>query len=598
MRTRDVPDEQDLPDFFRDSFERMKKVIGEIVATLRQAYETGVFSTLVESDIIPVGLARFLLACHDRVEDIKERVESATIDLVCFAVAADTLSVFKKALQNATINLTSNDLLPLLAPIATHFSGLGSHYSRFQSLRGDQIISFLVAHDQDEDFFGGGCDATRLLGVRLCSLVAMVRRNQSILDDYFDQLLGRVWKVTWHYTGQMKEKAAEWAKFREYFRATREHVGRATQRPASSGNDRIADSTAQYRHPVAVEDTAKRVLDEAISELNGLIGLPEVKTEVKRLADFLAVQQERQRHGLRSANQTLHFIFTGNPGTGKTTVARTVAKILFGFGMLKTPKLTETDRSGLVGGFLGQTAIKTDEVVQSALDGVLFIDEAYSLGGSDSRDSYGQEAIDTLLKRMEDHRDRLTVIVAGYPRPMGDFLKTNPGLESRFTRSITFEDYAVADLCRIFAKLAADAEYVCDASALAVVSLLFTLAHRGRDERFGNARFVRTVFEEVLSRQAERLVSASRGPAKKDDLLLLTAADVPLEKAGVDPRRVGLDAATWETLCSGCGKRLRGGLRYLNKNVTCKQCNTSLLFEWWNVDLQTVSGIARPAPPC
>ena len=242
-----------------------------------------------------------------------------------------------------------------------------------------------------------------------------------------------------------------------------------------------------------------KTLDELLDELDELIGLDDVKTEVRHQAEVLRVAKLRTAKKLREPAITRHLVFVGNPGTGKTTVARLVSGIYRALGVLDKGQLVESDRSSLVAGYVGQTALKTTEVVGKAIGGALFIDEAYALAD----DEFGEEAIETLVKQMEDHRDELVVIVAGYPGPMQGFIDANPGLASRFRLTLTFDDYSDDQLVEIFARIADGSDFTPTDDAVQRLRQILTLTPR--DTGFGNARFVRNLFEAAVVRQAWRL---------------------------------------------------------------------------------------------
>ena len=262
-----------------------------------------------------------------------------------------------------------------------------------------------------------------------------------------------------------------------------------------------------------------------MDELQKLIGLSSVKEEIQRLTNFIKIQQIRKEKGLKESKVSYHCVFTGNPGTGKTTVARIVAGIYKELGIIKKGHLIETDRAGLVAEYVGQTAVKTNKIIDSALDGVLFIDEAYSLIQSTSND-YGHEAISTLLKRMEDERDRLIVILAGYSENMQDFIDSNPGLQSRFNRYIDFQDYTSQQLFDIFMLNVKKHDYTINQKAQEMLKKLFEDAIENKDENFGNARYVRNIFEKTLENQAMRLASLTN--LSREILSEINEMDIPI----------------------------------------------------------------------
>ena len=277
----------------------------------------------------------------------------------------------------------------------------------------------------------------------------------------------------------------------------------------------------------------RRTLEQALAELDGMIGLKEVKAEIHKLVDYTKIVQARKKQGLKVPSISYHCVFTGNPGTGKTTVARILGDIYRELGILKSGHLIETDRSGLVGSFVGQTALKTNKLIDSALDGVLFIDEAYALAGGGKSD-YGQEAIATLLKRMEDDRDKLVVVVAGYSKEMRAFLDANSGMRSRFNRYINFPDYSADELAAMFRMRAKKNQFILAPDLEEGLVKLMKKVTRHPDPTFGNGRFVRNLFETAVERQATRL--ATLKDPTKEQLMTLTMADVEVKKGIQDEK--------------------------------------------------------------
>ncbi len=311
------------------------------------------------------------------------------------------------------------------------------------------------------------------------------------------------------------------ARLNASFRNPNSVTGANPSRHDIKTNAREGDETPVK--PKVKPEEKEKTLEELMEELDSLVGLEAVKQDLTNLINLIKVRKMREERGMKQPDITLHLVFSGNPGTGKTTVARLLAKIYKALGVVSGGQLVEVDRSDLVVGYIGQTAIKTAEVIDSAIGGILFIDEAYTLtAGKDEKD-FGKEALDTLLKRMEDNRDDLIVIVAGYTDLMEEFIDSNPGLRSRFNKNIFFKDYTGDELYRIFESMCKKQEYTPDKKAAAYIRNYLETRAKAHEENFANAREVRNYIERCIERQATRIVTKKDVSDKQ--LLTLTLAD-------------------------------------------------------------------------
>ncbi|MBQ6569961.1 MAG: AAA family ATPase [Clostridia bacterium] len=294
----------------------------------------------------------------------------------------------------------------------------------------------------------------------------------------------------------------------------------STGNPSHETNTQNADGDHSASNKMSDENES---FESLLAKLDNLVGLDDVKRDVHSLMNFIKVIRIRQQRGMQVPTISYHLVFTGNPGTGKTTVARLVARLYYHMGILPQGQLVETDRSALVAGYLGQTAIKTQKVISEAMGGVLFIDEAYSLAGG-REDIYGKEAIETILKAMEDHRDELVVIVAGYTELMHNFIESNPGLSSRFSKYFEFPDYTGDEMIAIFERFCAQNGYSVADDTVELLRNIFNRMYENRDEHFGNARTVRNIFEKSINAQADRIAALSH--LSDSDLELISTEDI------------------------------------------------------------------------
>lgn len=301
-------------------------------------------------------------------------------------------------------------------------------------------------------------------------------------------------------------------------------ISEEEQKVLESINERINHPKQKLQGVKTTEVDENETLVDVLDELHELIGLDNIKTAVQELANFLKVQKLREEQGLKAVNNSLHSVFMGPPGTGKTTVARLVSRVYKHLGYLEKGHLIETDRSGLVAGYVGQTALKVEEVVNTSLNGVLFVDEAYALN-KDAKKDFGNEAIEILLKKMEDHRKELVVIVAGYPDEMKDFINSNPGLQSRFNRYFNFDHYKPIELLGIFELFCRKNDFVITDDAKEKLHFIFDKFYEQKDKNFGNARVARNLFEKIIEYQANRIVAIT--PITSEILKTITEEDIP-----------------------------------------------------------------------
>jgi predicted AAA+ superfamily ATPase len=380
--------------------------------------------------------------------------------------------------------------------------------------------------------------------------------------------------------GDNREPGGRTTSGRDKDRPTRDNE-RKVPVPTTAGGVHKPPAGQAAKHEAEVEDhrTPEERLADARKKLDELIGLESIKDAVKTLTNFLAMERRRVAEGLPSTQPSLHMAFVGNPGTGKTSVARVIAEIYGALGVLEKGHLVETDRTGLVAEYAGQTGPKTNAKIDEALDGVLFIDEAYTLIDESGQDQYGREAVQTLLKRMEDQRDRLVVILAGYTNEMDRMIKSNPGLSSRVGTTMEFEDYTPEELCRIFALMAAKAKYELPTESRRRLLHGFTFLYATRDRHFGNGRTARNSFERSVKKLANRLADMNEVSRE----LLTTLQPEDIELAGVAPSF--LAELTQETInvrvtCPHTNKTMVIDDHQLGTEIKSEHCDKTFFADW------------------
>lgn len=534
-------------------------------------------------------------SCEGLIESVEwsdpEKVEGTTLLALCgCCVSRIVESIMADGVVMDDELIIANQLC---RPIADLFASRFDAYALFADLTMEKTREFLTAFESDSSWFGGSPDSEPdIVAGILCGAATATTGDQGIVDGFellFETVAMRILAVD----GITSEEEALFLRFKDQAKAIRELIEiytRESMAPGSRG--------AEQARPVAkiVATATFDTASKALAELNGLVGLTTVKKEIQRLMSFLTVQKARQKYGCQGSSQSLHFVFAGNPGTGKTTVARLLGQILFGCGLISSAKVVECDRGKLVGASLGETAIKSEAVIQSADGGVLYIEEPYLLasGRGSAGAAQSEAAFDRLLKRMDNDRDPLVVIIAGNLAQMDNFLTSNPRLKSRFSRSISFADYTVADMCRIFERICIENDYSLTPNSRAYLFLHFNLVRQCHEGPFENARVVRNTFDSALSFQNERL-AARAVPASNEVARQLEGVDILNSSTHESEiRSTNLSMSKWDGECPECHRPMQMGIANLGKRVLCK-CGSSFIFPWWNPVQSSIPGLSsRP----
>jgi len=516
-----------------------------------------------------------------------EKIESTTLFSLCgCCVSRIVESIMADGVVMDDEVIIANHLC---RPIADLFASRFDAYAPFADLTVEKTRDFLTTFPNDVSWFGGSADSEPdIVAGILCGAATATTGDKGIVDGFellFETVAMRILAVD----GITSEEEALILRFKDQAKAIRELI-EIHMRDSTLSKSRISEPIRQADKAAATPtfDTASK----ALAELNGLVGLATVKKEIQRLMSFLTVQKARQKHGCHASLQSLHFVFLGNPGTGKTTVAALLSRILFGFGYLPMPKVVECDGGKLLGKSPSETAAKTDAIIKSASGGVLIVNELYLLasGRGPLAGAHCDEAIAALLRRMANERERLVVIIAGQPALMESFLAANPDVKERFARSLSFDDYTVADLCRIFERICVENEYSLTPNARAYAFLHFSMVRQRHEGAFENARVVRNSYESALSFQEERLTARSV-PASLEQERQLEGVDILTSSVyETELRSIDLSSSKWNAECPECHRPMQAGVANLGRRVSCK-CGGSFIFPWWNPVQSSIPGL-------